>query len=77
MAVLSNLSPSAIRGRRLHRRQDAHNCREPQRRTRRRHVRCQPEWFAKYCKHLDVNAARKELIASQRAIEALQTEIGQ
>jgi hypothetical protein len=43
MAVPSNLSPSAIPDCRLHRRQDAHCCREPQRRTHRRrsdrHVR--------------------------------------
>ncbi|WP_316172451.1 hypothetical protein [Bradyrhizobium sp. SZCCHNRI2049] len=34
-----------------------------------------PDWFSKYRKQLDVNAARKQLLASQRAIEALQQEI--
>jgi len=33
-----------------------------------------PEWFSKYRKQLDVNAARRQLIESQRAIEALQAE---
>ncbi|NPU69973.1 hypothetical protein HL667_33630 [Bradyrhizobium sp. 83012] len=31
-----------------------------------------PEWFSKYQKQLDVNAARKKLIETQREIEALQ-----
>lgn len=33
-----------------------------------------PEWFSKYRKQLDVNAARRQLAESQRAIEALQRE---
>lgn len=33
-----------------------------------------PEWFSKYRKQLDVNAARRQLLESQRAIEALQAE---
>jgi hypothetical protein len=33
-----------------------------------------PPWFAKYRKQLDVNAARRQLLETQRAIEALQAE---
>lgn len=33
-----------------------------------------PEWFSKYRKQLDVNAARRQLIETQRALEALQAE---
>lgn len=33
-----------------------------------------PEWFGKYRKQLDLNEARKRLIESQRAIDALQME---
>ena len=34
-----------------------------------------PEWFVKYRKQLDLNDARRKLIDSQRAIEAIQAEI--
>ncbi|QDM32072.1 hypothetical protein FNL55_12570 [Tardiphaga sp. vice352] len=33
-----------------------------------------PEWFSKYRKQLDVNAARRQLEENRRAIEALQAE---
>lgn len=33
-----------------------------------------PPWFAKYRKQLDVNAARRQLLETQRAIERLQAE---
>jgi hypothetical protein len=33
-----------------------------------------PEWFAKYSKQLDVNAARRQLEESRRVIDALQAE---
>ncbi len=33
-----------------------------------------PDWFAKYAKQLDVNAARRQLEEAKRSIEALQAE---
>ncbi len=33
-----------------------------------------PDWFVKYRKQLDVNAVRRQLAETQRAIEALQKE---
>lgn len=33
-----------------------------------------PEWFVRYRKQLDVNAARRQLAEAQRQIEALQAE---
>ncbi|MFT4115452.1 hypothetical protein [Bradyrhizobium sp.] len=33
-----------------------------------------PAWFVRYCKQLDVNAARRQLAESQRLIEQLQRE---
>jgi hypothetical protein len=34
-----------------------------------------PDWFTKYRKQLDVNAARKKLIEAQREIDGLQREL--
>jgi hypothetical protein len=31
-----------------------------------------PDWFSRYQKQLDLNAARKQLLESQRALEAMQ-----
>jgi hypothetical protein len=36
---------------------------------------CDEDWIVRYRRQLDINAARKQLIESQRAIEALQLEI--
>jgi hypothetical protein len=36
---------------------------------------CTEDWIVRYRRQLDVNEARRQLIANQRAIDALQTEI--
>ena len=36
---------------------------------------CEEDWIVRYRKQLDINAARKQLRDSQRAIEALQAEV--
>jgi len=36
-----------------------------------------PDWFARYSRQLDLNAARRQLEENRRAIEALQTEMAE
>lgn len=37
---------------------------------------CDEDWIVRYRKQLDLNEARRQLAANQKAIEALQAEIG-
>jgi hypothetical protein len=36
-----------------------------------------PDWFSRYRKQLDINDARRKLVETQRALEALQVEASQ